>query len=313
MKICFVGTGRSGTTLICDMFGNHPELLMFGESYWHPILFDRYGKRPSSVREQLHIVRSVTFPGPSQKRFLRRNSRSASYPVVEITLRKYGLNPASIYDEFLETFGDAKQTVAEFCNSLSVVIMDRLGKSVWGDKTPHYFHKMQMLQMLWPDLVFVHVIRHGIAVAQSMKHHVGFQMIRNLEIDSWSTIAEIHQYIEIPNRNIPILEYMSMWARQILRTRDEASRLRPGSYFEVRFEDLISQTEDVLNSICTFAELSPDSEWVARQEAVCRSDRLTIGKCPDDIDRKVIDVLESLGYSKDHAMPIHELTNWIDS
>ena len=73
--------------------------------------------------------------------------------------------------------------------------------------------------------------------AQSMKHHVGFQMIRNLEIDSWSTIAEIHQYLESPNRNIPISEYMSMWARQILRTRDEASRLRPGSYFEVRFED----------------------------------------------------------------------------
>jgi len=304
VKLCFVGTGRSGTTLICDMFGDHPDLLMFGESYWHPILFDKHGLRPVSGREQLRIVREVTFPIPQRKRWYRpyRKPR-VKHPIIESTLEKYELHPPEIYEEFLEKFGDKEQTIAEFCDALSGVILHRLGKSLWGDKTPHYFHKMHLLQTIWPDVVFINVLRHGVAVARSMQKHVGFQLIRNLQVDSWTGVAALHEFLDVPEREVVLVDYLTMWARQILRSRDEANRLRSGSYMEVYFEHLITRPSDVLQSICAFAELDCDAAWLARQKTICRSDRLSIGGPIDAVPDIVMDVLHTLGYSLDTPLP----------
>ena len=109
MKICFVGTGRSGTTLICDMFGDHPDLLMYTESYWHPILFERFGMRAISAHEQLRVVREVTFPVPKKRKWYRRHKRTiAKHPVIEITLARYDLNPHEIFEELLAHKGIAR-------------------------------------------------------------------------------------------------------------------------------------------------------------------------------------------------------------
>ena len=97
--------------------------------------------------------------------------------------------------------------------------------ALWGDKTPHYFHKMQLLQVIRPDVVFVNVIR-GVAVARSMQKHIGFQVIQNLGVDSWTSAAEVHEFLECPERDVSLTDYLTMWARQILRSRDEATRLR---------------------------------------------------------------------------------------
>ncbi|MAE55608.1 MAG: hypothetical protein CMK23_06395 [Porticoccaceae bacterium] len=304
MKICFVGTGRSGTTLICDMFGDHPDLLMYTESYWHPILFERFGMRAISAHEQLRVVREVTFPVPKKRKWYRRHKRTiAKHPVIEITLARYDLNPHEIFEEFLEKFGDIEQTIAEFCDALSGVILHRLGKSLWGDKTPHYFHKMQLLQAIWPDVVFVNVIRHGVAVARSMQKHIGFQVIQNLGVDSWTSVAEVHEFLECPERDVSLNDYLTMWARQILRSRDEATRLLSGSYTEVYFEDLITQPANVLQSICEFADLDCDAAWLDRQRAIVRSDRLSIGGQIDGIPSMAKDVLHTLGYSMDTPLP----------
>ena len=52
------------------MFGDHPDLLMYTESYWHPILFERFGMRAVSAREQLRVLWEVTFPVPKKTKMV---------------------------------------------------------------------------------------------------------------------------------------------------------------------------------------------------------------------------------------------------
>lgn len=276
------------------MLNDHPDLLAYLESYWLPILFARYGARPAPAADLLGLVRETTHPGSPR-------------PVFEGTLEVYGVDPSGVYDEFLRADGDTRLTIAEFNDRLTAVVLARVGKSAYADKTPHYYLHMQALQTLWPGLVFVNIVRHGVAVARSMQHHAGFQINAKVGVDDWAALARVH--LAVPDRAVPLAEYLAMWARQTLRARDEATRLRPGSYLEVRFEDLVREPVRTLGEVCAFAGLRPDPAWLRRQQGLVRPDRLTTGGRPDHIPAEALDVLAELGYSPDDPLPVARPTS----
>jgi len=103
----------------------------------------------------------------------------------------------------------------------------REGKSRWGEKTPAYAKSMVRIQRALPEARFVHLIRDGRDVALSR---------RKSSVDP-----------PAPGR------VAKRWRQRIERAREQAPRLR--HYTEVRYEDLVLETEPTLRRICEFAEL----------------------------------------------------------
>jgi glycosyltransferase involved in cell wall biosynthesis len=106
---------------------------------------------------------------------------------------------------------------------------ERFNKPRWGDKSA-YLPVMCLVQELLPEARFVHIIRDGRDVALSIK-------------DLWWG----------PNS---VKEAAKWWVSGIERARNQAPHLR--WYLEVRYEDLVLDTESTLRRICDFIDLPWD-------------------------------------------------------
>ena len=115
---------------------------------------------------------------------------------------------------------------------------EREGKTRWGDKTPGYVREMHRIESVLPEARFVHLVRDGRDVALSV---LGM---------NWgpSTVPEA----------------AFRWKKRILRSREQAPRI--GHYVELRYEDLVRDTEDTLQRICEFIELPYDEAMLRYHE-----------------------------------------------
>jgi hypothetical protein len=112
------------------------------------------------------------------------------------------------------------------------------GPPRWGDKTPGYVKRMREIQEYLPEARFVHLIRDGRDVALSiLKQSFGPETIE--------AAAE-------------------RWRGRVLRGRAQQPYL--GFYMEVKFEDLVLDTEGQLRRICEFIELDFDPAMLGYHE-----------------------------------------------
>jgi len=105
---------------------------------------------------------------------------------------------------------------------------DRFGKQRWGDKTPMYCCHLQTIEQVLPEAHFVHIIRDGRDAALSL---------RNL----WFS----------PGRDMETLA--RHWVRDVATAREQGRKCR--KYMEVRYEDLVSGSRQVVMDVCNFVEL----------------------------------------------------------
>jgi hypothetical protein len=112
------------------------------------------------------------------------------------------------------------------------------GPPRWGDKTPGYVKRMREIQEYLPEARFIHLIRDGRDVALSiLKQSFGPETIE--------AAAE-------------------RWRGRVLRGRAQQPYL--GYYMEVKFEDLVLDTEGELRRICEFIELDFDPAMLGYHE-----------------------------------------------
>ncbi|MGI9556738.1 MAG: sulfotransferase [Solirubrobacterales bacterium] len=175
---------------------------------------------------------------PSETHFIpdmikaRRWERAGPERLAEVVLnhRRWGdfhLDSDTLVEKFKEEdLSNAGPAIRAFFKYYA----EMQGKDRWGDKTPGYVREMVRIQSVLPEARFLHLIRDGRDVAVSL---VGM---------NWGpdTVAGAAR----------------RWRKRVLRGRQQAPRLR--NYMEVRFEDLILDTEPTLRRICEFIELPFD-------------------------------------------------------
>jgi hypothetical protein len=108
------------------------------------------------------------------------------------------------------------------------------GKPRWGEKTPDYIKRMPQIRRALPEARFVHVIRDG----------------RDVMLSTYRRKAQ---------RGHPLKPAGSMarrWRNQINRAREESKG--HDDYIEIRYEDLVTDTEPVLRRVCEHIELEFD-------------------------------------------------------
>jgi len=108
---------------------------------------------------------------------------------------------------------------------------EKEGKPRWGEKTPNYVDKMGMIEAALPEARFIHLIRDGRDVAMS----------------------RIKRSLKDPP---PMARVARNWRRRIRRAQRQGAKLT--HYLELRYEDLVLDTEGTLRTICDFIELDFD-------------------------------------------------------
>lgn len=100
-------------------------------------------------------------------------------------------------------------------------------KKYWGDKTPNHLYLMEQIQESLPQAHFIHLIRDGRDVALSLR-------------GKWFGPQDITQQA-------------IFWKDRIIAARNVAPNLN--NYIEIKYEDLILNTESVLRRILKFINL----------------------------------------------------------
>ena len=204
--LLILGVRRSGTTLLRVMLDRHSELAVPDESYFVPQLADRHLRRvdPDAFVDDLRRLNTLA---------------EWDVPLNKVRAR---LSPAM-------PIGAAIATVY-------AVYAEEQGKRRWGDKTPMYMQNLRLLEKLFPDALFVHLIRDGRDAALSF-----------LELPA-GLVTETWMHPRTP------AEFACQWRTEVAAARRLGQRI--GSrYLEVRYEELVGDVEGVLRRICDFARL----------------------------------------------------------
>lgn len=99
-------------------------------------------------------------------------------------------------------------------------------KTIWGDKTPSFFRKVDELHKIFPDARFINILRDGRDVYWSLKKRLSGR--KNI------AVAAIE------------------WRYKVKKAEEAFSRLPPGRALNVRFEDILLNPQPKIKEICDF-------------------------------------------------------------
>lgn len=102
-------------------------------------------------------------------------------------------------------------------------------KPRWGDKTPGYVIHLPVIKKLFPDAKILHIIRDGRDVVPSLLKH-------------WTVGPQTNDF----------LETVYYWKNHVKRGRVDGPYYFGKDYMELKYEQLVSNPEKVLRSICDF-------------------------------------------------------------
>jgi len=198
-----LGVRRSGTTLLRVMLDRHSQLAVPDETYFVPQLADRH-LRPIDADDFLDDVSRVV---------------EWDLPLDKVRARLRDGMP-----------------VGEAIGTVYAVYADERGKPRWGDKTPMYMQNLRLLERLFPDARFVHLIRDGRDAALSF-----LAMPGGIVTETW-----MHPRTAA--------DFACQWRTEVAAARRLGQRVGP-RYVEVRYEELVADVDAVLRRITELAAL----------------------------------------------------------
>ena len=145
-----------------------------------------------------------------------------------------------------------KEALADASGGDLAAVVDRVfrigtrqrGKQRWGDKTPIYVEEIDRLHRLFPRAKFLHLIRDGRDVGLSLRA-LGWR---------GRTVLDVARY----------------WSRSVEAALAAGRPLGPGLYCELRYEDLVLDTEETLRRACAFLGEAFDGRMLRFHESAPR-------------------------------------------
>lgn len=201
-----LGVRRSGTTLLRVMLDRHSRLAVPDESYFIPQLADRHrgAVDPAAFIDDLRRLP---------------------------TLRDWGVD----IDE-VEVRLEPGMSPGEAIRAVYAAYASTRAKERWGDKTPMYMQHLPLLERLFPDARYVHLVRDGRDAAVSF-----LQMPEGVVTRSWAHPKDARSFA-------------CQWRSEVVAARRLGARVRD-RYLEVRYEALVAAPEQELTRIAAHAGL----------------------------------------------------------
>ncbi|CAH1385738.1 Sulfotransferase family protein [Candidatus Nitrotoga sp. M5] len=205
---CIVGSGRCGTTMLAKMLNSHsmicvpPELqILFEYSDNGPRLYEIFKEKKNK------------FFGP--KDFME---------LIDVRCPK----KLSVYFDYMSFFEKQQYPIHSFkklVNSFYSEIAESKQKKIFIDRTPWYGQRIDIINELFPDAKYIHMIRDGRDVAISYARTPWWHDDIGQNLERWH--AEVRQIIDSSNQF-----------------------LHPNQMLQVRYEDFVDKPEVELRRIC---------------------------------------------------------------
>jgi hypothetical protein len=155
--------------------------------------------------------------------------------------RRSGLNAAELTTKILSDC----RTGGDFLRIIMDEIAQQQNVKRWAVYDPDTVLQVPRIKADIPEALFVHIVRDGRDIALSLKKMGGFNPF------PW-------------DRSSRSLQETALYWEWMVRKGQEYGRKIPGDYFEIRYEDLISQPQNTLSALGKFLDHDLDYDRIQR-------------------------------------------------
>ncbi len=127
---------------------------------------------------------------------------------------------------------------AEFIDRFSAIYAERNQKEFWAAKGPRFIYRIDYIFKHFPNARFIHMIRDGRDVVCSLQTHPRYRIVDGERVKT--------------NIRRPIEECVERWIKD---TRVGMAYRNDPRYCEVRYEDIVNDSEPVLRKLFAFLEV----------------------------------------------------------
>ena len=234
--IFLLGSGRSGTTILYRLMAVHPELC------WFSNLTDRYPSHPKLA--VFHRALDVPIVGGWMRQRLIERKRPSLRPS----------EAGTIYHSYCG-FDSSRRMIADELTAEAEAKFKRLvkghlsatGKPRFMSKQTANAQRIGVIDKMFPEACYVHIIRDGRAVANSL-----------LRVDWWSGTdiwwlgGKPEKWVEMGREPIELCALQ--WQRDVQEIMDHR-HLFDDRYIEIRYEDLVKDTRGIVRDVVQFVGL----------------------------------------------------------
>jgi len=296
--------GRSGTTLLFECLATHPDV------GWLAHHANRYPGRP-----ELYALTRLCDWSLSFRKSIERSDQRRSL------LEKIRLGPAEAYETWEALCGEKIRNSwlegvrpspqeREDVHGLVRAVLRWSAKSRFAAKLTGP-PRIGFLQAIFPDAIFVHVVRDGRAVARSLLRVDFWRNSFRLREPAWKDgFPAAYEALWHAHEDSPLALAALQWRHVIEVARREASALAPGQYHELRYEDLLADPERRLDELLRVAALAPSTRVQrflrSRFQLRDMNEASRRNAHPDEdalLDDLLAPTLRSLGYETAAAAP----------
>ena len=260
--IFFIGAPRSGTTIVFEAFSAHADLAWFS-NFLHK--FPRYPVVSLASRIAIsNRLLGTKQQGVQQGRFRFPLPHAIEcYPVWDRCCgEKFR------YDYLINQ--QASESEKRKARALVAKVTKYQGKERFTAKITGP-SRICYLSSIFPDALFIHIIRDGRAVADSLMNVRFWKEGGGYERPWWKgglTAEDLEIYTR-HNRS-PLALAALQWRRIILVARQEAEQLQASRYTELRYEHAVREPHFFIDKLIEFAQLEPSAkvhEYVSRKSS----------------------------------------------
>jgi hypothetical protein len=241
--IFIVGTGRCGSTIFHQIFAHHPQVAFLSG------LCERYPGKPRYNRWAMQVLDM-----PVVRKWARRKFRPAEHwGFWEHYIRGFSEPCRDLLESDVRP--KDKIRIVAALEQMLVPKRNRMLIKLTGWPRTGYLAK------IFPDAVFVHMVRDGRAVANSLMDTNFWRGWHGPEQWRWGEMSEEQRdEWEKSGRSFVVLAGIQ-W--KIIMDAFEAAKkeLKPSQYLEIKYEDFAAETNAAFGKILNFCQLEYPPEF----------------------------------------------------
>jgi hypothetical protein len=279
--ILIIGAPGSGTTLLYQTMCSHRDLAYVNHNMLRAGL-RKHGKLVGDRRKALYILHNI----------IHRDLASTLPHEADAFWMTYFRD----YYGYM-TENDYTEEMAAYFRKKVLQVQNLWGRPRFVNKNLQNSFRVRLLNLIFPDAKFIHIIRDGRAVAFSLLNKKADGATSPILLVGFKDILRDKYQL---NRS-ELYNYGLAWAEFVRKGR-EAAAIAKGRYYEVHYEKLVREPYNELRNIIDFCELDWYSKFEEKIPATQNMNEKWKQKASEeqriDIEESTFDLRRTLGMAE---------------
>jgi omega-hydroxy-beta-dihydromenaquinone-9 sulfotransferase len=237
--VFIIGAPGSGTTLLYNTLCAHRDLAYITLNMLRAGIH-KHGRFVGDKRTTLFKMQNL---------FHRDRASNIPHEANAFWIKYFGTYNYTTEDDFTPE-------MAAYYRKNVIAVQNLWKRPRFINKNLQHCVRVRILDRIFPDAKFIHIIRDGRAVAYSIMNKKGEANPTMFLLSLKKILRDRYR----PERS-ELFNYGRAWAELVKKAR-EASAFGPDRYYELRYEDLITRPHDEIKRIADFCEI----DWYGELE-----------------------------------------------